>query len=173
MCYEALWFPEVESSRTQFDVLDFGRKACKSSKMPCRRLEGSTIFWLAENLPRSWALLEHARELANFRAKIFFLYADRPNFAENLRLFEQRPFFFTRALSRYVFGSSASTGSVLGRCVLGLEFFLCSWPRALCPRLYLWWFHNENWGVELTSCCFIFMYLQKTIRENIQPTTEE
>ena len=129
MCYEALWFPEVESSRTQFDVLDFGRKACKSSKMPCRRLEGSTIFWLAENLPRSWALLEHARELANFRAKIFFLYADRPNFAENLRLFERRPFFL-RELFRVMFlvlwhrQGLFSEGVFLASnffCVLGLE----------------------------------------------------
>ena len=172
MCYEALWFPEVESSRTQFDVLDLGREACKSSKMPCPRLEGSTIFWLAENLPRSWALLEHARELANFRAKIFFLYADRPNFAENLRLFERRPFFYESsfALCFWFFGIDR----VCPRKVCPWpRIFLCSWPRALCPRLHLWWFHNENWGVELTSCCFIFMYLQKTIRENIQPTTEE
>ena len=27
--------------------------------------------------------------------------------------------------------------SVLGKAVLGLGFFLCSWPRALCPRLHL------------------------------------
>ena len=45
------------------------------------------------------------------------------------------------------FLSLASRGSVLGRAVLGLGlglgFFLCPWPRpwprALCPRLHLWW----------------------------------
>ena len=43
--------PEVESSRTQFEVLGLedlvlgvGLEACKSSKMPCPRLEDKTIF---------------------------------------------------------------------------------------------------------------------------------
>ena len=38
------------------------------------------------------------------------------------------------------FLSLASRGSVLGKAVLGLGFFLCPWPwpRALCPRLHLW-----------------------------------
>ena len=33
----------------------------------------------------------------------------------------------------------ALRGSVLGKAVLGLGFFLCPWPwpRALCPRLHL------------------------------------
>ena len=41
----------------------------------------------------------------------------------------------------------ASRVSVLGRAVLGLSlvlgFFLCPWPRprALCPRLHLWYFY--------------------------------
>ena len=39
------------------------------------------------------------------------------------------------------FLSLASRGSVLGKVVLGLGlglgFFLCPWPRALCPRLHL------------------------------------
>ena len=37
------------------------------------------------------------------------------------------------------FLSLASRGSVLGKAVLGLGFFLCPWPwpRALCPRLHL------------------------------------
>ena len=33
--------------------------------------------------------------------------------------------------------SLASRGSVLGRAVLDLGFFLCPWPPALCPRLHL------------------------------------
>ena len=76
---------------------------------------------------------------------------------ENLRIFEGRSFFFmeiaqilrkicdflsqdlffTRALSHYVLGPLAWRGSVFGRCVLGLGFFLY-------PRLHLWWFHSEN-----------------------------
>ena len=36
------------------------------------------------------------------------------------------------------FPSLASRGSVLGKAVLGLELFLCSWPRALCLQLHLW-----------------------------------
>ena len=38
-----------------------------------------------------------------------------------------------------VFLSLASRGSFLGRAVLGLRLFLCLWPRALCPRLHLWY----------------------------------
>ena len=39
------------------------------------------------------------------------------------------------------FLSLASRGSVLGKAVLGLGlgFFWCPWPRALCPRLHLWY----------------------------------
>ena len=29
-------------------------------------------------------------------------------------------------------------------CVLGLGFFLCPWPRALCPRLHLWYLVTSN-----------------------------
>ena len=36
------------------------------------------------------------------------------------------------------FLSLASRGSVLGKAVLGLGFFLCPWPRTFCPRLHLW-----------------------------------
>ena len=45
-----------------------------------------------------------------------------------------RPFSFWRTLAPV---SLASRGSVLGKIVLGLGFFLCPWPRALCPRLHL------------------------------------
>ena len=44
------------------------------------------------------------------------------------------------------FLSLASRVSVLGKAVLGLGlgFFLCPWPwpRALCPRLHLWYLHS-------------------------------
>ena len=36
------WFPEVESSRTHFEVL--GLEASSPRKLPCPRLEDSTIF---------------------------------------------------------------------------------------------------------------------------------
>ena len=38
----------------------------------------------------------------------------------------------------------ASRGSVLGRAVLGLGFFLFRWsrPRALCPRPHLWFLND-------------------------------
>ena len=164
MWYEALWFPEVESSRTQFNVLCLGLKACKSSKMPCLWLEDSTVFWLAENLRRSWALLEHARELANFQAKIFF-------FMEIAQILRKICDF----LSQDLFYESSSA---LCPWSFGIERVcprkVCPWPRIfLCPRLHLWWFRSENWGVELTNRCFIFMYLQKTIRRNNESTTEE
>ena len=45
------------------------------------------------------------------------------------------------------FLSLASRGSVSGKAVLGLGFFLCSWPwpRALCPRLHLCWWRPFFW----------------------------
>ena len=48
------------------------------------------------------------------------------------------------------FLSLASRVSVLGKAVLGLGFFLCSWPwpRALCPRLHLCEF-SPNCGEDL------------------------
>ena len=56
-----------------------------------------------------------------------------------------RPFLFWEHLRLcpwpWAFLSLASRGSVLGKDVfgLGLGFFLCPWPRALCPRLHLCW----------------------------------
>ena len=162
MWYEALWFPKVESSRTQFDILYLGLEACKSSKMPCLRLEDSTIFWLAENLPRSWALLEHARELANFWAKIFFM--------EIARILRKICDFLSQDLLRELFALCPWSFGMERVCPREV----CPWPRIFfvssTPPLVLYY---KNWGVELTSRCFIFMYLQKTIRRNNESTTEE
>ena len=42
------------------------------------------------------------------------------------------------------FLSLASRGSVLGKAVLALGLgFFCFWPRALCPRLLLWYLVNQ------------------------------
>ena len=79
-----------------------------------------------------WSTPENLRI---FERRSFFLWRS-PEFCENLRLFS-RDLFFTRALPRYVLGPLALRGSVLGRCVFGLGFFLC-------PRLHLWWFHSKN-----------------------------
>ena len=75
----------------------------------------------------------------------FFFFGDRlKNFCEDLF------FFFLESTCACVLGpwpwpraflSLASRVSVLGKAVLGLGlglgFFLCPWPRALCPRLHL------------------------------------
>ena len=73
------------------------------------------------------------------------------------KIFVKTFFFFWRALALVslvlglglehscpwprAFPSLASRVSVLGKAVLGLGlgFFLCPWPRALCPQLHLWW----------------------------------
>ena len=51
-----------------------------------------------------------------------------------------RSFFFFGERLRLCPWSLASRGSVLGKAVLGLGFFLFPWPwpPALCPRLHLW-----------------------------------
>ena len=42
------------------------------------------------------------------------------------------------------FLSVASRGFVLGKAVLALGLgFFCFWPRALCPRLLLWYLVNQ------------------------------
>ena len=68
--------PEVESSRTHFEVLGLGLedqvlgpglKASSPRKLPCPRLEDSTIFWTVE------ISLEKARNLAeNLRIPFWF-----------------------------------------------------------------------------------------------------
>ena len=137
------------------DVLGFedtfwslGLEASSPRKLPCPRLEDSTIFWTVE------ILMENAWNLAeNLRRPFFVLSGDRQK-----KVF-WRPFspeknflnlFFWNRLKKLIedlfFGEHlhlcpwslalASRGSVLG---LGLEIFLCPWPwpRALCPRLHL------------------------------------
>ena len=85
------------SSKTQFEVFGLGLEACKSLKMPCPRLEDSTLFWPLENGLRSWPTLFHHEErqkaCKNFFEDIFFL-GERLKFLENLQNFGAKTFFF-------------------------------------------------------------------------------
>ena len=78
--------------------------------------------------PKFWLRLLIRDSLKNFFEDVFFL--------ENPCGCVLDPWPWPRA-----FLSLASRGSVLGKAVLGLGFFLCPWPwpwpRALCPRLHL------------------------------------
>ena len=113
------------ASRTDFEVLGLGLEASSPLKLACPRLEDSSIFWIVKISWSAW--------------KIFwktFVCGDRlKNFCEDLF------FFFLESTCACVLGlwpPLASRVSVLGRAVLGLGFFLCPGPRALCPRLHLW-----------------------------------
>ena len=95
----------------------------KSSKIPCPRSRTALFF-----------------DLLKMGQPFFFFVR---NFAEILR-FSRRPFFGDHCLARCNLGpwpraflSLVSRASVLSKSVLGLGFFLCPWPRALCPRLHL------------------------------------
>ena len=64
---QASLMPEVESSRTHFEVLGLGLEASSPRKLPCSRLEDSTIFLTVE------VLLENARNLGeNLRTPFCF-----------------------------------------------------------------------------------------------------
>ena len=43
-CFAQCYLPEMESSRTHFEVLGLGLEASSPRKLPCPRLENSTIF---------------------------------------------------------------------------------------------------------------------------------
>ena len=136
------------SSRTHFKVLGLGLEASSPQKLACVWLEDSTIFWIVKILCSAWKIFWkmffRGDRLKNFCEDLFF--GDRlKNFCEDLFFF-----FFLESTCACVLGpwpwpraflSLASRASVLGKAVLGLGlgFFLCPWPRALCPRLHLWW----------------------------------
>ena len=107
--------PEVESSRTHFKVLRLGLEASSPRKLPCPRLEDSTIF---EPLKFRWKTPETLLKICN---DLFLVSSSRDrqkkNFEDLFRLkkiFED--LFFLRTLA------SVSL-------VLGLEIFLCPWPQ--------------------------------------------
>ena len=103
-----LWFTEVESSRTHFEVLGLGLEASSRRKLACPRLEDSSSFWIVKILWNAWKIFWKTffcgDRLKNFCEDLFFLRSPE-KFCEDL-------FFFRRALA-------------LVSLVLGLEH---SWP---------------------------------------------
>ena len=100
-----------------------------------------------------WKTFFSGDRLKNFCEDLFFLFFF---FGDRLKNFCEDLFFFWRALALCVLGpwpwpraflSLASRVSVLGKAVLGLGlgFFLCPWPRALCPRLHLCFLESIFW----------------------------
>ena len=103
---------------------------------------------------------------------------------ENLRIIERRSFFFME-IARIL----RKICDFLSQDLLRELFALCPWSfgmERVCPREVCPWprifsvsstpplvLYYKSWGVELTSRCFIFMYSQKTIRNNNESTTEE
>ena len=124
------YWSEVESSRTHFEVLGLRLEALSPRKLPCPRLEDSTIF---EPLKFCWKTPETLRKIC----KDLFFWFPQVEIAWK-KFFEDLFFFFFGEHLRLCPWSLAlaSRGSALG-----LEFFLCPWPwpRALCPRLHLWY----------------------------------
>ena len=126
--------PEVESSRTHFEVVGLGIEASSSRKLPCPRLEGSTIFCTVE------ILLKNARNLAeNFLRSLFVFFNWRSLEKKCLRPFSPEKFFEVF----FVWRTLAPVSLALSIPVLDLER-VCSrkgyawpWPRALCPRLHI------------------------------------
>ena len=115
------------ASRTQFEVL--GLKASSPRKLPCPRLEDSTIF---ERLKFCWKTPETLRKICK---ELFLVSSSRDQLKKNfLKTFflrspeknSRRPFFFWRTL--------ASVSLVLS---LGLKR-VCPWPwpqNFLCSSL--------------------------------------
>ena len=112
------------ASRTHFEVLGLGHEASSPRKLPCPRLEDSTIF---EPLKFRWKTPETLRKICK---DLFLVSSSR----DCLKKIFSRPFFFFWKTLASVSLALASRGSVLG---LGLELFLCPWPwpRALTPPL--------------------------------------
>ena len=59
VCNKHVHLTEVESPRTHFDVLGLesqvlGLEALSPRKLPCLRLEDSTIFWIVKILQIAW-----------------------------------------------------------------------------------------------------------------------
>ena len=132
---------EVESSRTHFEVLGLGLKASSPRKLACPQLADSSIFWIVEIWWSAWKVIWKTFFSGNCLKDVF---KDLFSFWDCLKNFFEDFFFLLESTCACVLGpwpraflSLASRGSVLRRAVFGLGFFLCPWPRTLCPRLHL------------------------------------
>ena len=118
-----LFLTEVESSRTSL--------ASRPQVLQNWPVLGSRTALIFE-------LLKFCGVLEKFFGKRFFVETARKIFVKNFFFFEEHlrlcPWSLALASSIPVLSSRVS---VLGKAVLGLGFFLCPWPRALCPRLHL------------------------------------
>ena len=88
---------------------------------PCGK-SAKTFFWFPLVEIAGKKIFEDLSHLKKFFEDLFFWDRLKKNFDD---------LFFWRTLASV---SLASRRSVLG---LGLEIFVCPWPRALCPRLHL------------------------------------
>ena len=121
----APWSPEVESSRTHFEVL--GLEASSPRKLPCPRLEDSTIF---EPLKFCWKAPETLQKICK---DVFLVSSSRDHLKKifedlfRLKKFFKDLFFFFGEHLRLCPSSLASRGSrrvarnpQWGRCFGGL-----------------------------------------------------
>ena len=122
-------------SRTHFEVLGLGLEASIPRKLPCPRLENSTIF---EPLKFRWKTPDTLRKIC----KNLFLFSSSRNRLKKIfedlfclkNIFED--LFFLKGpekkiLKTFFFLRTLASMSL----VLGLER-VCPWPRALCSRLH-------------------------------------
>ena len=136
-----LWVSELESSRTDFQVLGLNLEAYKSSKIALSSAKDSTIFWIIK------ISLENARNLAKNLRRSFFRdrlkkIFDHLFFGEHLRLC---PWFLALASSISVLGLERVCPRKGCPCPWPRIVF-CPWPRALCSRFHFWWqwLHRKN-----------------------------
>ena len=127
------WPPEHILKSLTLKVKSLASKPIRLRKCPV--LEDSTFF--------DWLKMDHGHDLLSTlpwkMAETSQKNCRRP-FGEHL-IFHGKSvsprvkiFFLGEHLSLV---SLASKGFVLEKSVLGLGFFLCPWPRRLCPRLHL------------------------------------
>ena len=129
------------SSRTDFEVLGLASRPQVVENWPVLGSRTALFFELLK-FKIFWKTFFCGDRLKNFCEDLFFFF-----FGDRLKDFcEDLCFFFLESTCACVLGrwpraflSLASRVSVLGKAVLGLGlgFFLCPWPRALCPRLHL------------------------------------
>ena len=146
-CKNRRCLPEVESSRTRFEVLGLGLEdQVLGLKASSPRLEDSSIFWIVKILWSAWKIFWitffRGDCLKNFCEDLFF--GDRP------KKFFLRPFFF--------FLESTCA------CVLGPQ----PWPRAFCswPQECL---SSERLSLALASDFFVSLALASILVSSTPP----